>query len=224
MYNQINRKMNTISFDNNRNCTVHIPANSIGISFLLNPLFANTTESLKKDISNCQDNGIKLKLERFLKDIEDGKFHFMVDTWWNIPTHIECITAANNDNDIEITADDRNSGGWMTTIHNVYAEHTGFWYAAINIPAEIQAIKEHIHILQGYMVFAENIDELILLIKQSDCRENILKELLNRGLSNKQAQAIFDFKLTHLAFLQKDQLTAKINDYNALIEILKEYV
>ena len=216
--------MNTISFDNNLDCTVHIPANSVGISFLLNQLFANTAESLKKDISNCQDNGLKLKLERFLKDIEDGKFHFMVDTWWNIPTDVEYNTAANNDNDIEITADDRNTGGWMATIHNVCAEHTGFWYAAMNIPAEIRAIKEHIHILQGYMVFADNIDELILLIRQADCRENILKELSNRGLSNKQAQAIIEFKLTHLALLQKNQLTAEINDCNALIEVLKEYV
>lgn len=214
--------MNPISFDHNLNCIVRIPAESVGISFLINPLFSKTAENLKTDISNCQDNNLKLKLERLLKDLENGKFDFITDTW-NIPADDEGNTTVSNGNDVDITADDRNNGNWMVTVHNVRAEHTGFWYAALNIPNEIQNIKEHIHILEGYMAFADRIDELITTIKQSACEENILAELVSRGCSAKQAQAILGLRMNQLVQIEKERLTEEINNCNALIEILKEY-
>ena len=215
--------MNLISFDNNLDCRILIPSKSYKISYLTNLLFSNTAEALKKDIENCQDKAQKSILEHFLKDVENGRFSFM-DYEYVTQEPDEGIDNMNVGDNIEILGDDRNEGNWMAIVHRVYAEHSGFWYAAMNIEHEIKNIEDKIHILQGYIVFADNIDELIALIKQSDCQENIFEELFSRGLSNRQARAIVETRLTSIARLDKDSITSDINDLTHLIEILREYV
>lgn len=214
--------MNTISFDSHLNCTINVPADSAKISFLTNPLFSNTVEDLMTDIRNCRNNFLKSKLERFLQDIKSGRFSFM-DYEQEFTDDYEDISLPKSRSDIEVMPDDSNNGSWMVSVHNVSAEHTGFWYAAMNIDHEIQSIKEHIHILSGYLIFAENVDELIGLIKNSTSEKDALNDLLKRGFTELQSVAFLECRLTMLTQLEKGRLTEEIDNYNKLIEILKEY-
>ncbi len=217
--------MNIISFDNYCNCTIRIPAESAKLSFLTNPLFINTAEHLKSDIKECYDSYLRPTLKRFLKDVEDCRFGFMhyektsPKAYIDIEENVRTI----NDNDIEILDDSRLNGNWMTFVHNIQAEHTGFWYAAINISREIRNIKDRIHILKGYLKFTNSVDEIIMLIKQSTSVESSFNELIKRGFSEQQANAILEYRLNFLHKLDRNRLTEDIDKYTELIEILKDY-
>lgn len=218
-------KMNTVSFDENLNCTIRVPAastNSTNISFLINPLFSTSAEGLKAEIAYCHDDCLKHRLERFQKDLEAGRFPFLTDDGNRQEGEADAVTA-NRGHDVEFIDDSRGDGGWMATVHDVRAEHTGFWYAAMNIPREIQRIKEHIHILQGYIIFLEHVNELVSIIKRSDCHENAFNEVLGYGFTEKQAHAVLDCRLTLLAQLDANQLAEEISNCNNLVEILEKY-
>lgn len=215
--------MNIVSFDNNWNCIITVPSKSFKISFLTNPLFSNSSDDLKKDIECCHDNAIKSKLEQFLKDIENGRFDFMD---WQIHNEVDytyCRTMDNYDN-LQFIEEDNNDGRWMAVVHNVQAEHTGFWYAAMNIVDEINNIKEYIHILQGYYKVTGQLDDLILLIKNFISDENSVNKLIKQGYTDIQTRAILNFKLTDLTRLEKNNLYQEINNFSRLVEILNEYV
>lgn len=218
--------MNTITFDQNCNCAIYIPADRAKVSFLTNPLFTNNVDSLKSDIAHCKDASLKQTLEQFLKDLESGRFRFMdyeitiEDSDEGLQEEMDTL----NDNDLEIVPDNNDDGNWMACVHDVRAEHTGFWYAAMNISREIQIIKARIHILSGYIHFADNLDEIIGLIRNSTSTENIFKELLKRGFSEPQARAVIGFRLSLLGELEKNRLAEEIDNCNQLLKILEEYV
>ena len=197
--------MNIVSFDNNWNCIIRIPSKSSKISFLTNPLFSNSSDDLKIDIECCHDNAIKSKLEQFLKDIENGRFDFMD---WQIHNEVDYAYCRTMDNyNLQFIEEDNNDGRWMAVVHNVQAEYTGFWYAAMNIVDEINNIKEYIHILQGYYKATSQLNELI-----------------KQGYTDIQTRAILNLRLTNLVQLEQTCLSEEINNYNQLVEILNEYV
>ncbi len=214
--------MSTITIDHNFNCLIFIHSDNAKVSFLTNPMFTNTVDGLKSDITNCQTYRLKSKLERFLKDLAAGKFGFM-NYEQNIFNNSVNSVYPKIGSELEIQEDDRLNGNWMVSVHNVHTEHTGFWYAAMDISREIQNIKEYIHILSGYLAFAENVDELIGLIKNSTSEKDALNDLLKRGFTEPQSVAFLECRLTMLTQLEKGRLTEEIDNYNKLIEILKEY-
>ncbi len=214
--------MSTITIDHNFNCLIFIHSDNTKVSFLTNPMFTNTVDGLKSDITNCQTDRLKSKLERFLKDLEAGKFGFM-NYEQNIFYNPVNSMYPKIGSELEIQEDDRLNGTWMVSDNNVHTEHTGFWYAAMDISREIQNIKKYIHILSGYLIFAENVDELIRLIKNSTSEKDVLNDLLKRGFTEPQSVAFLECRLTMLTQLEKGQLTEEIDKCNKLIEILKEY-
>ena len=60
---------------------------------------------------------------------------------------------------------------------------------------ELRRLEARAHILEGYKIALENIDEVVELIKTSGTPEEARNKLTNRfGLTDKQAQAILDLR------------------------------
>lgn len=79
-----------------------------------------------------------------------------------------------------------------------------------------KALKE-MHILEGYKIAIDNIDEVIAIIKSSESIPNAKERLIARfGLSDEQAQAIVEMTLGKLSGLERQ----KVEDRLAKLELL----
>jgi DNA gyrase subunit A len=85
---------------------------------------------------------------------------------------------------------------------------------------ELRKAEERAHILEGYRIALDNIDEIVELIKTSESPETAREGLVNRfGLSEVQAQAILDMRLARLTGLERQKIE---DEYKALIERITE--
>lgn len=86
---------------------------------------------------------------------------------------------------------------------------------------ELEEAKQRAHILQGYLIALDNIDEVIATIKKSkdepEAKEKLMKKF---GLSDFQAQAILEMQLRRLTGLERN----KIEDELALLKETIEYL
>lgn len=81
-----------------------------------------------------------------------------------------------------------------------------------------KALKE-IHILEGYKIAIDNIDEVIKVIKTSESIPNAKEKLIERfTLSDAQAQAIVDMTLGKLSGLERQKVEDRIEKTTVLIE------
>ena len=84
-----------------------------------------------------------------------------------------------------------------------------------------KALKE-IHILEGYKIAIDNIDEVISIIKSSESIPNAKERLVERfGLSDVQAQAIVEMTLGKLSGLERRKVEDRIEKLSALIAELR---
>jgi len=84
----------------------------------------------------------------------------------------------------------------------------------------LRKAEERAHLLEGYRVALDNIDEIVQLIKTSDSPEKARYALIERfSLSELQAQAILDLKLSRLTGLERQKIE---DEYNALLELIAE--
>ena len=85
---------------------------------------------------------------------------------------------------------------------------------------ELRKAEERAHILEGYRIALDNIDEIVELIKTSESVEVARTGLMARfSLSEIQAQAILDLKLSRLTGLERQKIE---DEYRALIERITE--
>ena len=85
---------------------------------------------------------------------------------------------------------------------------------------DLQKAEDRAHILEGYRIALDNIDEIVEMIKKSDSPENARQELMARfQLSERQAQAILDLRLARLTGLERQKIE---DEYRALIERIAE--
>ncbi len=75
-------------------------------------------------------------------------------------------------------------------------------------------VLERLHLLEGYMVAYLNIDEVIRIIRSEEKPKPVLMETF--GLSDRQAEAILELKLRHLAKLEEMKIRGEQD------ELLKE--
>ena len=81
---------------------------------------------------------------------------------------------------------------------------------------ELEEAKRRAHILEGLLVALANIDEVVELIKKSETTKDAREKLMERfELSEVQAQAILDMKLSRLTSLEIEKLE---KEYNELME------
>lgn len=74
----------------------------------------------------------------------------------------------------------------------------------------LEKILERIHILEGLIIAFLNIDEVIAIIREEDDPKQSLMSRFN--LSEKQAEAILEIKLRHLAKLEEIKLRAELDE------------
>ena len=80
-----------------------------------------------------------------------------------------------------------------------------------------RALRE-LHILEGYKIATENIDEVIEIIKRSESIPDAKAHLMERfGLSEEQSQAIVDMTLGKLSGLERQKVMDRIEKLNELV-------
>jgi len=87
---------------------------------------------------------------------------------------------------------------------------------------ELKAAKARAHILEGYKIALDHIDEVIKLIRASKTSEDAQTGLMDKfGLSEIQAQAILAMQLRRLTGLERDKIENELNELLALIAKLE---
>lgn len=87
---------------------------------------------------------------------------------------------------------------------------------------ELEEAEKRAHILEGYLIALDNLDEVIALIRNSRDPEIARNGLMERfGLSEIQARAILDMRLQRLTGLEREKIVKEYEEVKALIEELK---
>ena len=87
---------------------------------------------------------------------------------------------------------------------------------------ELAEAERRAHILEGYMIALDHLDEVIALIRSSRDPETAKDGLMTKfGLSEIQSKAILDMRLQRLTGLERDKIQQEYNEVKALIDRLK---
>jgi len=87
---------------------------------------------------------------------------------------------------------------------------------------ELQEAEKRAHILQGYLIALDHLDEVIALIRNSADPETARNSLMERfELSEIQAKAILDMRLQRLTGMEREKIIEEYKQIMALIEELK---
>lgn len=85
---------------------------------------------------------------------------------------------------------------------------------------ELEKAKARAHILEGYLIALDNIDEIVQLIKTSPSPEAAKNALMERfTLSEIQSKAILEMRLQRLTGLEKDKIK---EEYQNLLELIDD--
>ncbi len=85
---------------------------------------------------------------------------------------------------------------------------------------ELEKAKARAHILEGYLIALDNIDEIVRLIKTSQSPEAAKNALMERfTLSEIQSKAILEMRLQRLTGLERDKIK---EEYQNLLEIIDD--
>jgi DNA gyrase subunit A len=89
---------------------------------------------------------------------------------------------------------------------------------------ELKEAEKKAHILQGYLIALDHLDEVIRLIRASATPENAREALLNAGwgLDEIQARAILELRLQRLTGMERDKIKAEFEELQKLIASLQE--
>lgn len=88
---------------------------------------------------------------------------------------------------------------------------------------ELAEAERRAHILEGYLVALDNLDEVISLIRNSPDPETAKSGLMNQfNLSEIQAKAILDMRLQRLTGLEREKIQQEYREVQALIERLRD--
>ncbi|WP_231220263.1 DNA topoisomerase (ATP-hydrolyzing) subunit A [Helicobacter pylori] len=85
---------------------------------------------------------------------------------------------------------------------------------------ELEKAKARAHILEGYLIVLDNIDEIVRLIKTSQSPEAAKNALMERfTLSEIQSKAILEMRLQRLTGLERDKIK---EEYQNLLELISD--
>lgn len=88
---------------------------------------------------------------------------------------------------------------------------------------ELDEAERRAHILEGYLIALDNLDEVINLIRKSKDPDEARVGLIEKfSLSEVQAKAILDMRLQRLTGLERDKIQKEYEEIQALIKELKE--
>ncbi|GHS48926.1 DNA gyrase subunit A [Helicobacter pylori] len=85
---------------------------------------------------------------------------------------------------------------------------------------ELEKAKARVHILEGYLIALDNVDEIVRLIKTSQSPEAAKNTLMERfTLSEIQSKAILEMRLQRLTGLERDKIK---EEYQNLLELISD--
>ena len=88
---------------------------------------------------------------------------------------------------------------------------------------ELKKAEERAHILEGLIIASDNIDEVIKIIRASKSPDEARESLIERfKLSEIQAKAIVEMRLSQLTGLEQDKLRAEFDELMKTITDLKD--
>jgi DNA gyrase subunit A len=89
---------------------------------------------------------------------------------------------------------------------------------------ELKEAEKRAHILQGYLIALDHLDEVIRLIRNSTTPEIARENLINAGwgLDEVQAKAILELRLQRLTGMERDKIRQEFDELVKLIASLKE--
>lgn len=89
---------------------------------------------------------------------------------------------------------------------------------------ELKEAQKKAHILQGYLIALDHLDEVIRLIRASATPDSAREALLNAGwgLDEIQARAILELRLQRLTGMERDKIKAEFEELMKLIASLQE--
>jgi DNA gyrase subunit A len=88
---------------------------------------------------------------------------------------------------------------------------------------DLKKAQDRLHILQGFLVAIENIEEIIKIIRRSKDVPAAQASLMGKFLlSEEQAKAILDMRLSRLTALERESVTLEAREKEAEIKGLKE--
>lgn len=86
---------------------------------------------------------------------------------------------------------------------------------------ELNKALKRVHILEGYRIAQNNIDEVVKIIKNADSDIDAKCKLMERfGLSEVQTDAILELKLRRLTGLERDKIESELKE---LLKLIEEY-
>ena len=109
-------------------------------------------------------------------------------------------------------------------IKDILQEFLNFRHAVVlrRTKFDLEKAERRAHILEGYIIALDNIDEVIAIIKKSRSVNTARKNLMKRfKLSEIQAQAILDMRLQRLTGLERKKIEDEYRELLKLIERLK---
>ncbi len=87
---------------------------------------------------------------------------------------------------------------------------------------DLKKSEARVHILEGYKIALDNIDEVIKIIRESETDQDAKETLMERfGLSQIQADSILELRLKRLTGLERSKIEEELADLLKLIEELK---
>ena len=89
---------------------------------------------------------------------------------------------------------------------------------------ELREAEKRAHILQGYLIALDHLDEVIALIRSSATPDVAKEKLINAGwgLDEIQAKAILELRLQRLTGMERDKIKQEFDELMKLITYLKE--
>lgn len=104
---------------------------------------------------------------------------------------------------------------------NIRLLHTSAWYMMGHVNAEINAAKRHLEELDGQQVAAENLEEVIRLIRQSQIPQDACARLQKRfEIGYIKAKYILNLPLTQLSTSTIVSTSIEKEDYKLRLEFL----
>ena len=98
--------------------------------------------------------------------------------------------------------------------HDVIVRRTKF---------ELAEAERRAHLLEGFMIILDNLDEAIKIIRNSKTPDEARDKLIERfGLSEIQSRAVVEMRLRQLTGMEQDKLRAEYEEIMQLIARLKE--
>ena len=86
---------------------------------------------------------------------------------------------------------------------------------------DLEKAENRVHILEGYKIAQDNIDEVIKIIKSAKSDVEAKEKLMSRfGLSEIQTDAILELKLRRLTGLEREKIEAELSE---LLKLIAEY-